>query len=67
VLALKRNVTLKGLLNGPRERFEEMISFYEAKKIKPVVDKVFEFGEAKEALKYLYGGGHFGKVVIKVC
>ncbi|CZT05493.1 related to NADPH quinone oxidoreductase homolog PIG3 [Rhynchosporium graminicola] len=66
VLALKRNVTLKGILNGPRERFEEMVKFYEEKKIKPVVDKVFEFGEAKDALKYLFAGGHFGKVVIKV-
>jgi NADPH:quinone reductase-like Zn-dependent oxidoreductase len=24
VLALKRNVTLKGILNGPRDRFEDM-------------------------------------------
>ena len=27
VLALKRNVTLKGLLNGPRDRFKEMLKF----------------------------------------
>lgn len=66
VLALKRNVTLKGLLNGPRERLEEMLAFYDEKKIKPVVDKVFEFAEAKEALQYLFKGGHFGKVVIHV-
>ncbi|KAH7377973.1 hypothetical protein BKA64DRAFT_632121 [Cadophora sp. MPI-SDFR-AT-0126] len=66
VLALKRNVTLKGLLNGPRERFEEMLTFYEEHKIKPVVDKVFNFAEAKEALVYLFSGGHFGKVVVKV-
>ena len=66
VLALRRNVTLKGLLNGPRERLEEMLCFYEEKKIKPVVDKVFKFGEAKEALIYLFKGGHFGKVVVKV-
>ena len=66
VLALRRNVTLKGLLNGPKDRFEDMIRFYEANKIKPVVDKVFMFEEAKEAFQYLYGGGHFGKVVIRV-
>lgn len=66
VLALKRNATLKGLLNGPKDRFEEMLKFYEQKKIKPVVDKVFGFGEPKEALKYLFAGEHFGKVVIKV-
>ncbi|KIW22408.1 uncharacterized protein PV07_12296 [Cladophialophora immunda] len=66
VLALRRNVTLKGILNGPRDRFEEMMRFYEGKKIRPVVDKVFPFDEAKEALQYLYGGAHFGKVVIRV-
>jgi NADPH:quinone reductase-like Zn-dependent oxidoreductase len=57
---------LKGILNGPRDRFEEMLRFYEMKKITPVVDKVFAFDEAREALQYLYGGGHFGKVVIRV-
>lgn len=66
VLALKRNVTLKGLLNGPKDRLEEMLKFYEEKQIKPVVDKVFSFAEAPEALKYLYQGGHFGKVVIRI-
>uniref|UniRef100_A0A0B7KLT5 Enoyl reductase (ER) domain-containing protein n=1 Tax=Bionectria ochroleuca TaxID=29856 RepID=A0A0B7KLT5_BIOOC len=66
VLALRRNVTLKGILNGPRDRFEEMLGFYEKKGIRPVVDKVFKFEEAKEAFKYLAEGAHFGKVVIKV-
>ncbi|CAH0032797.1 unnamed protein product [Clonostachys rhizophaga] len=66
VLALRRNVTLKGILNGPRDRFEEMLGFYEKKEIRPVVDKVFKFEEAKEAFKYLAKGAHFGKVVIKV-
>ncbi len=66
VLALSRNVTLKGILNGPRDRFEEMLGLYREKEIRPVIDREFEFEEAKEALKYLYSGGHFGKVVIKV-
>jgi NADPH:quinone reductase-like Zn-dependent oxidoreductase len=66
VLALKRNVTLKGILNGPKDRFEEMLSLYESKQIHPVVDKVFEFERAKEALEYLFDGGHLGKVVVKV-
>ncbi|KAK6597191.1 zinc-binding dehydrogenase [Botrytis cinerea] len=66
VLALRRNVTLKGILNGPRERFEEMLKWYEEKKVRPVVDRVFGFEEAKEGLEYLFKGGHFGKVVVKV-
>ncbi|KAL2350956.1 alcohol dehydrogenase [Cryomyces antarcticus] len=65
-LALRRNVTLKGILNEPKDRFEEMLAVYEKHGIHPVVDKVFAFEESKEALQYLYKGGHFGKVVIKV-
>jgi NADPH:quinone reductase-like Zn-dependent oxidoreductase len=43
-----------------------MLKFYEENQIHPVVDKVFPFEESKEALKYLFEGGHFGKVVIKL-
>ncbi|KAK7754917.1 hypothetical protein SLS62_003001 [Diatrype stigma] len=66
VLALSRNVTLKGILNGPKDRFEEMLGQYREKEIHPVIDREFQFEEARDALKYLYEGGHFGKVVIKV-
>ena len=66
VLALSRNVPLIGIHNGARDRFNEMNVLYEMHKIKPVIDKVFNFEDAKEAFKYLYSGGHFGKVVVKV-
>lgn len=66
VLALKRNVTLKGILNGPKDRFEEMLTLFESNKIHPVIDKAFAFDQAAEALQYLYSGSHFGKVVIQV-
>ncbi|KAF2501010.1 quinone reductase [Lophium mytilinum] len=66
VLALRRNVTLKGILNGPKDRFDEMLGFYEEHGIRPAVDKVFSFEESKVALKYLFSGGHFGKVVVRV-
>ncbi|OAQ88914.1 alcohol dehydrogenase, zinc-containing [Purpureocillium lilacinum] len=66
VMALRRNVTLRGIINGPKDRFEEMLGFYEEKKIKPVVDKVFDFDDVKDAFDYLVKGKHFGKVVIKV-
>lgn len=66
VLALRRNVTLKGLINGGKDRFEEMVRFYEDKGIRPVVCKVFGMGEGREALEYVKGGKHFGKVVVRV-
>ncbi|KAF2193680.1 NAD(P)-binding protein [Zopfia rhizophila CBS 207.26] len=66
LLALRRNVTLKGIINGPRDRFEEVLEFYKEKEIHPVVDRVFGFEEGKEAFEYLFSGEHFGKVVIRV-
>lgn len=66
VSAIQRNFTLKGLLNGPRDRFEEMLAFCEKRQIRPVVDRVFAFEEARDALKYMWTGSHFGKTVIKV-
>ncbi|CAP71801.1 uncharacterized protein PODANS_6_7480 [Podospora anserina S mat+] len=65
-LALRRTVTLKEIINGPRDRFEEMCRFYEKHHIRPVVDRSFGFEEAVEAMKYLASGSHFGKVVVKV-
>lgn len=37
-----------------------------ARKIHPVVDKVFSFEEAIEAYSYLESQKHVGKVVVKV-
>lgn len=37
-----------------------------ASKLRPVVDKVFKFEEAKAAYDYLESQKHVGKVVIKV-
>lgn len=65
VLALDRNVTLKGIYNGSRDDFEDVCRFYDKHTIRPVVDRVFRFDEAKEAFRHVLDGGHFGKVVIK--
>lgn len=66
VLALRRNVTLKGICVGPKDRLEEAVQLYQQKGIHPIVDKVFAFDQAKEALEYVAAGRHFGKVVVRV-
>lgn len=65
-LALARNVTIKGVLNGGRDRLEEALAFYEEHGIKPVVDKTYAFAKAGDALAYVKKGKHFGKVVVTV-
>jgi NADPH:quinone reductase-like Zn-dependent oxidoreductase len=34
--------------------------------LKPVIDRSFEFAEARSAYEYLASGAHFGKIVVRV-
>lgn len=43
-----------------------MNRLFTAAQIRPIVDKVFSFDQAKEAYDYLQSQKHVGKVVIKV-
>ena len=38
----------------------------ERRQVHPVIDRVFEFGEATDAYRFLESQQHFGKVVIRV-
>lgn len=66
VTILMKAVRMQGIFVGSRKMFEEMNDFIREHYIKPVVDKEFDFEQAKEALKYMESGSHFGKVVIKI-
>ncbi|KAL8294475.1 hypothetical protein RB597_007855 [Gaeumannomyces tritici] len=66
LLALTRNSTIKGILNGPQDGFVEMNAFLAGKGVKPLVEWVFSLEEGKEAMQYLASGSHFGKVVLRV-
>ena len=55
-----------GIQVGSRDMFEAMNRAIEAAKLEPVIDRVFEFTEARAAYEYLASGKHFGKVVITV-
>jgi NADPH:quinone reductase-like Zn-dependent oxidoreductase len=60
------NKRLIGLSVGSRRMFEDLNRFIVAMRIRPVIDRVFPFEQAREALAHLETGSHFGKVVIKV-
>jgi NADPH:quinone reductase-like Zn-dependent oxidoreductase len=57
---------LIGIVVGSRAMFEDLTRFVTAAHIRPAIDRVFEFGQAREAVAYLSSAGHFGKVVIDV-
>jgi NADPH:quinone reductase-like Zn-dependent oxidoreductase len=64
-IALK-GLRLQGIIVGSRAMFEEMNRAIAASGLKPVIDRVFPFDEAREALRHLQRAGHVGKVVISV-
>lgn len=61
-----QNVRVQGILVGSREHFEAMCRAIDVHGLEPAIDRVFPFDESREALAYLGGGLHFGKVCIEV-
>ncbi len=61
---LRRNLRLQGIYVGSTQMFEAMNRAIETAKLKPVIDKVFPFAEAKAAYQHLKSQNHFGKIVI---
>lgn len=66
-LAKKRDVTYSFLFARPDgAQLAQIGALLEAKHIQPIIDKVFPFEQAKEALTYLAQGHARGKIVIKM-
>ncbi len=63
---LSHQVQLRGIMMESTEELRALIKAAEAIQLKPVVDKVFSFNQAKEAYKYLESQKHIGKVVISL-
>jgi NADPH:quinone reductase-like Zn-dependent oxidoreductase len=61
---LMKNIRVQGIFVGSREMFEAMNRAIALHQLRPIVDRVFSFTEAREALHYMESGAHFGKVVI---
>ncbi|KAE8306930.1 hypothetical protein BDV41DRAFT_582844 [Aspergillus transmontanensis] len=64
---LFRVCIVRGIGVGSRLQFEEMNRAIEANDIHPVVDnRIFKFGEVREAYQYLSDQKHVGKVCIEI-
>jgi len=64
VPVLMKSLRLQGVYVGSREMFEDMNAAMTVNQIKPVIDKVYPFEEARQALTLMEGASHFGKIVI---
>lgn len=64
--ALAAGKRLAGVLVGSRAMAGDLVAYASQVQLRPVVDRVFAFGQAREAYEYLQSGRHFGKVVVNV-
>ncbi len=55
---------MQGVFVGSRDMFEAMCRAIDLHQIRPVVDKVFPWTEARSAFEAMAGGAHFGKIVL---
>ena len=63
---LHKMLQVRGIYVGSRRHFEEMNRAIAQTSMKPVVDRVFSFGEARQAFEVMENASHVGKIVIVV-
>jgi NADPH:quinone reductase-like Zn-dependent oxidoreductase len=61
---LAKQVRLHGVYVGAREHLAALTAAMAVNKVKPVIDRVFPFKDAKDAFAYQATNKHFGKIVI---
>lgn len=62
---LMQNLRIQGVLVGSRDTFEAMNRAISLHQLRPAVDRVFAFEEARQAFEHMAGASHFGKICIK--
>jgi NADPH:quinone reductase-like Zn-dependent oxidoreductase len=63
---LGKQIQVQGIFVGSRDMFESMNRAIALHGLRPVVDRVFEFDRARDAMRYLQSGQHLGKIVIRL-
>ncbi len=63
---MRKSIRLQGIYVGNRRMFEDMNAAFTLNKIHPVIDRVFDFEDARSAYHAMRAAGHFGKLVVKV-
>jgi NADPH:quinone reductase-like Zn-dependent oxidoreductase len=63
---MTRNITVSGIYVGSRADFEALNAFLEQHRIKPTIDKVFDYKDARAAFDLMESGEFFGKIVIRI-
>ena len=64
-MLMRRSGHLHGIYVGSRVMFEDMNRAIEVAGLKPLVDRTYNFGDARLAYHSMRAKNHFGKLVIK--
>jgi NADPH:quinone reductase-like Zn-dependent oxidoreductase len=65
-LIFARRANVQGISVGSMQMFEALGRAMAASGIKPVIDRMFPFDEARAGYQHMASGAHFGKIVIRV-
>jgi NADPH:quinone reductase-like Zn-dependent oxidoreductase len=63
---LHKQLRVQGIYVGSRAMFEQMNVAIAKAGLRPVVDQMFAFEEARDAFAHMQSAGHFGKIVIRI-
>jgi NADPH:quinone reductase-like Zn-dependent oxidoreductase len=61
-----KSVRVQGIYVGSRKMFEDMNRAIEGSAMRPVIDRVFDFEQTIDAMRYMESGSHFGKICIRI-
>jgi NADPH:quinone reductase-like Zn-dependent oxidoreductase len=59
-------MSVNGVYVGSRAMFEDLLVACAVNQIRPVIDRVFDFQDVKQAYAYLASQAHVGKIVIRL-
>jgi len=61
-----KQLNVLGSTMGTAQEFEAALKFYEANRLRPVIDQVFPLSEASAAHRRMEESAQFGKIVLKI-
>jgi NADPH:quinone reductase-like Zn-dependent oxidoreductase len=65
-LLIVKDLSIKGLIVGSRKMYADLVQAVDEHKIKPVIDRIYAFDQANEAVAYTATADKIGKVVIRI-
>lgn len=65
-ISMRKGLIMRGIYVGSRQMFDAMNRAIAVNQLRPVIDRVFAFDEAREAYRHMQSQSHLGKIVIRI-